>query len=347
MHTGAGMVSERVGLLLRLHADNGLVGIGEVAPHPAAGAGALAEAVCAIAGAQEALCAAASWPIDRLLEIADALPSPVALAGLEMAGYDLHARAAGLPLAAVLGRVRRRRVPVNATLAQRQPEAAAAAARAAAASGLSCLKLKIAGSKVDDEVARLAAIRAAVGDAMLLRLDCNASWTVDEAIAALPRLAPYGIDYVEQPVADIAGLAAVRAVVPLAIAADESAGDSAAIRAIAAAAAADVIILKPALVGLRKAAEMARTARACGLDVVVTSAFDSSIGVAAALHLAATLPEPLRHCGLATAELLAGDLTAVPLLAAGGHLRLPPGVGLGVTVSHSRLTRWGRESCQR
>jgi L-alanine-DL-glutamate epimerase-like enolase superfamily enzyme len=101
-----------------------------------------------------------------------------------------------------------------------------------------------------------------------------------------------------------------------------------------------VVIVKPGFLGLPAAAAVLRTARACGLDAVITSALDTSIGVAAALHLAAAQPEPLRPAGLATTALLAGDLAQPSLVARGGWLAVPHGPGLGVELDSQALERW-------
>jgi L-alanine-DL-glutamate epimerase-like enolase superfamily enzyme len=102
-------------------------------------------------------------------------------------------------------------------------------------------------------------------------------------------------------------------------------------------------VVKPALLGLHAAVSVVRMAQACGLGVVVTSALDTSIGIAAALHLAATLPDPVLPCGLATASLLAGDLANDAPTPRGGWLEVPPGPGLGVHLDAERLQRWRME----
>ena len=76
------------------------------------------------------------------------------------------------------------------------------------------------------------------------------------------------------------------------------------------------------------------------MNVVVTSVLDTSIGIAAALHLAATLPDPVLPCGLATASLLAGDLVREPLMPRGGWLSVPQGPGLGVQLDPAAVRRW-------
>jgi O-succinylbenzoate synthase len=163
---------------------------------------------------------------------------------------------------------------------------------------------------------------------------------VDEATAAITRLAAHGIEYVEQPVRTMEELARVRRAVGTPIAADECVTDANAVERLAALEAADVIVVKPALRGMRNAVAVIERARAHGLQVVVTSALDTSVGIAAALHLAATLPDPVPPCGLATAALLAGDLVREPLIPRAGSLALPRGAGLGVDLDEAAVERW-------
>jgi len=174
------------------------------------------------------------------------------------------------------------------------------------------------------EIARVAAVRAALGPAIRLRLDANGAWGVDEAIAIIRAVERYGIELVEQPapVDDLAGLARVRAAVDTPIAADESVGGPEQARQVVEAGAADVLIVKPIPAGgLRRAREVIALAQAAGLRALVTTTIDSGVGVAAALHLAATLPAPPLACGLATGPLLVGDLIAAPLYARAGAAR--------------------------
>jgi O-succinylbenzoate synthase len=207
------------------------------------------------------------------------------------------------------------------------------------AAGYRCLKLKVSHDLAAD-TARVAAVRAAVGPEVSIRLDANGVWTVDEATTAITQLAAHGIEYVEQPVGEMADLARVRRAVNTPIAADECVTGVNAIDRLAAMAAADVVVVKPAFLGLRNALAVVERARAHGLQVVVTSALDTSVGIAAALHLAATLPDPLLPCGLATAALLAGDLVREPLIPHGGRLTLPRGAGFGIQVDEAAVERW-------
>ncbi len=331
-------VHARRGLLVRVVADGGAIGVGEASPHPGALQGVLDAVEQAVRATGPALVGVAADLPELLHHLRGVEPAP-ARAALEMCVYDLAGQLTGQRLAELLGTTQRERVEVNALLDHSDPVEASAAARAAAADGFRCLKLKLIPNDLDGTLARMRAVRAAVGQAMRLRLDANAAWTVPDAVRAISRLAAHGPEYIEQPVATVEDMAAVRRAVEVPIAADESIVDEAAVHRIAAAQAADIVVVKPALLGLQEAMAVAQAARAYGLGVVVTSAMDTSIGIAAALHLAATLPDPLPACGLATASLLARDLVREPLIPKDGVLGVPGGPGLGVAIDQSALQR--------
>ncbi|HET7034652.1 MAG TPA: enolase C-terminal domain-like protein, partial [Thermomicrobiaceae bacterium] len=184
---------------------------------------------------------------------------------------------------------------------------------------------------------------AALPPGVALRLDANGGWSVAEALALLRSVAPLGIELIEQPVAaaDLEGLARVRAAGLVPVAADEAVTDLETVKRIVALGAADVLVVKPMLAGGPRAGRaIVEMARAAGLCALVTTTIDSGVGIAAALHLAATLPNPPLACGLGTRSLLAGDLvTGLPPVVS-GSLRLPSGFGLGIRLDHDAGERW-------
>ncbi|MHA7221428.1 o-succinylbenzoate synthase [Arthrobacter sp. RHLT1-20] len=218
----------------------------------------------------------------------------------------------------------RNSIPVNATVpavaADRVPEILARFGR------VDAVKVKVAerGQSLDDDAARVAAVREALPDAAI-RVDANGGWDVRTAVEALTRLAAVGLEYAEQPVPDIAGLAEVRrqlraSGVPVLIAADESVRKEEDPLKVARSGAADLIVVKAApLGGVRRA--LAIVAQA-GLPAVVSSALDTSVGIRAGLALAAALPELPYACGLGTVSLLAADVTRDSLVPDDGAIRL-------------------------
>lgn len=220
----------------------------------------------------------------------------------------------------------RDRIPVNCTVPAVPAEKAAAIV---AASGCGTAKVKIAepGQSPGDDVERVAAVRDALGPGGAIRVDANAAWDVETAITRIRELdnAARGLEYAEQPCPTIDELAAVRRRVDVRIAADESIRRAEDPLRVAVARAADVAIIKATpLGGVRRAL---RVAEACGLPCVVSSAVESSVGLAAQLALAGSLPELPFACGLGTVALLDGDVVADSLLPVDGHLpvlRRPP-----------------------
>ena len=226
-------------------------------------------------------------------------------------------------------------VPVNVTV----PAVAPAAARSiAAAGGCATAKVKVAepGQSLADDLARVEAVRDALGPSGRIRVDANGGWSVDEALSAIPLLdrASGGLEYVEQPCAAVEDLATVRRQVSVPIAADESirrAADPYRVRDLEAA---DVAVLKVQPLGGVRAC--LRIAEDIGMPVVVSSALETSVGIAAGVALAAALPSLPYACGLATVLLLTDDVVGSPLLPVDGAL--PVGVPAVDEAALSRLT---------
>jgi O-succinylbenzoate synthase len=211
----------------------------------------------------------------------------------------------------------RTRIPVNTTIPAVGPEQAHAMVKA---SGCSTAKVKVAeaGQSLADDIARVEAVRDALGRAGRLRIDANAAWSLDEAATALGELSEFGLEYAEQPVASLTDMAALRRRVDVRLAADESVRFAEDPLKIAGLEAADIVVLKvQPLGGVRACLEIAET---CGLPVVVSSAIETSIGISAGIALAAALPELPYACGLGTVSLLDGDVCSHPLLPVGGTM---------------------------
>ncbi len=345
--TAAGRIEVREGVLVRLHGSADLEGFGEAMPIAGFGMESVRESWEVLSALAPQLVGEEVRELDALLDsIEEAAPrAPAARAALDAAIHDLAARASGCSIAAWIasrgGWQARGAVAVNALLSAREPGRLAAEAAQAAAAGFGTLKLKVAAGTLAEDIARVGAVRAAVGGRPRLRLDANGGWKEEEALAALERLACFGVEFVEQPVDanDLLALARLRAVSPVRIAADESAAGVARAERVIALRAADAICLKlGATGGIRAALRLAERARSAGIEVFVTSGLDGAVARAAALQLAAALPGPCLACGLATGALLRDDL-ATPIEPARGMLALPHGAGLGVVPDNAALSR--------
>ena len=217
----------------------------------------------------------------------------------------------------------RAEVPVNATV----PAVAPARVRQVLDRFPGCTTAKVkvaeAGQSLPDDVARVAEVRAQLGAAGRIRVDANGGWAVDDAVRALTALAPHGLEYAEQPCSTLDDLgrlrlALARSGVDLLVAADESIRKADDPLLVAAKGSADVVVLKVAPLGGAHAA--LEVAQQCGLPVVVSSALDTSVGIAAGVALAAALPELPFACGLATGALFVRDVATRPLLPRAGVL---------------------------
>ncbi|NKQ55148.1 o-succinylbenzoate synthase [Amycolatopsis sp. K13G38] len=216
----------------------------------------------------------------------------------------------------------RERVEVNTTVPVVAPERAH---EMVAESGCRTAKVKVADprSSIVDDCERVAAVRDALGGNGAIRVDANMAWDVGTAVKAIRELdrAAGGLEYVEQPCPSIEELAAVRKQVEVRIAADESIRRAEDPLKVAVAGAADVAVIKVApLGGVRRALEVAQ---ACGLPCVVSSAVETSVGLAAGLALAGALPDLGFACGLGTMSLLTGDVATASLSPVDGYLPVP------------------------
>lgn len=216
----------------------------------------------------------------------------------------------------------RDRVPVNSTVPALGPEEAH---RLVSAAGCATAKVKVAepGQTLSDDLARVEAVRAALGPTGQVRIDANGGWDVDQAVAAVRELSRFGLEYVEQPCATVEELASLRrrlarAGVDVKVAADESIRRVDDPYRVSELQAADIAVLKAQpLGGVRACLEIAER---IGLPVVVSSALETSIGIRAGVALAAALPELPYACGLNTVALLSDDVAVEPLVAQDGHL---------------------------
>ena len=330
--------STRFGLLVFVSTSEGIIGVGEASP---VGVGSLA-GVNGIISALGKIAPRLLNHIDAAERfIIEGLP-PELTFGLETALRDIRGQSGRVSLTALFGG-KPSPLVVNAIIISASPEKAVLEARAAMKSGFCCIKLKVGGGTLEKEEAMVAAVRRAVGPDMQIRLDANQAWSVEQAIEAIGCLAKYDLEYVEQPVAadDIAGLAKVRRAVSVPLAADESLRSIVDLHNILEAGAADVFIIKAArLGGFRKSLRIAKEAAERGHPVVVTTALESGIGIAASAHLAAALPSQTKAHGLATGLLLEDDLLSAKWASADGFLQTPTGPGLGVKVNAASLKKY-------
>lgn len=286
---------------------------------------------------------------DDLMPLSRAVGTAVARnwgakAALDVALHDLVARRRGVSLPVLLGSTTLR-VPTDVTLAAGAPDALVGAAQARVAEGFEVLKMKVGTDAVAD-VARVTAVRAAVGPAMSIRLDANQGWTPREAVRTIRTLEDEGaaVEFVEQPVAadDIEGLAWVTSRVDTPVMADEAVYGVRDLIEVIERRAADLVNVKLAKCGgIGPARTLLELARAAGMGTIVGSMMESPIGVGAAASVAAAFG-PTAVCDLDAAWWTASSPVVGGLGYDGATVVLPdaPGLGIeGLSSEHPGLAR--------
>jgi o-succinylbenzoate synthase len=342
-----GTLERREMVLIRLHTDEGEVGLGEAVPlslrrSDSLGAieGALPRSQRRLRRAEisdfvgpEPLVAA----IDTFIHAAAGrrLPPPAA-AAVEMALFDLAGRLAGMPLWRLFGVERPEPVVCNATLAAGAPDDVAAEARRWAELGFESFKLKLG---TGDDLEQVRAVRETVGPDARIRVDANGTWSVQDAIAILERIEPLDIELAEQPAASLREMAQVAEATSIPIAADESVTTAKEARSAVGRGACELATVKLSKVGgIGRAAGIGAE-----LPVYLSSALDGPLGIAAAGHAAQALyrdrTDPGLAHGLATQLLFSETIATRECELRDGALNLPDGPGLGVEIDEAALER--------
>src|SRR3989454_7442139 len=227
-----GTITVQQSVLVRVTEADGLEGWGDVDPTPGYSLASAIEIRNDVRRLVPALLGGDALNVHKALAAMDAALDGAfeAKAALEMALWDLKGRALGVPVHSLLGGRVKDAITLNAWIGAVAPEQAAREGCAWCERGFRTAKIKISGA-TDEGVERVAAVRAAVGTRMALRVDFNESLTVDEAITFIPRLEPHALTLVEQPIPrhDLAGLARIRRRIDIPLMADEKVSDPAAL----------------------------------------------------------------------------------------------------------------------
>ena len=344
VHGVHGVATVQRSVLVRVTTDGGVEGWGNVDPTPGYSPVSAGDVYATIGRLAPALIGADPFNVHAALARMDAAGGHMseAPAAIEMALLDLKARALGIPVHSLLGGRVKDAVTLNAWIGTVPPAQAATEALAWHARGFRTAKIKVSGPG-GDGIERVAAVRAAVGDRMALRVDFNESLTVDEAPAFIRRLEPYALTLVEQPSAraDIAGLARIRAAIAIPLMADESVTDPAALVEIIRREAADLVKLKVMKQGgLLRTLEMVACAAAAGLRVVLGHGFGLTLSTLAEATVAAVSDAVIDGCEAVGPLKMAGDVVTEPVSLEAGLIRLPDTPGLGASVDPDALKRY-------
>ena len=351
-HTAHGVLDAREGVIVQVTTNEGVTGVGEIAPLPTFSGGSLADACSLLPELDGHLYHRTLYEaLDLLAAEKVTTNSASTLCGLEIATLDALGKTTDCSVSTLLSPSEftpRTAVPVNAVISARTTMAAAEAALNAKQNGFQCVKLKVGlGLSISEEVERIAMVRDAIGPTMHLRLDANEAWQLEKAIAILSQCVPYDIQYIEQPLKaqDLVGMRTLRREIPIPIAVDEAVHNLESVFLVLDNEVADILVIKPQLAGgIRIAQQMIQAASERGVGCVITSTLEAGIGLAAELHLAAASPQVTLECGLATLPLLADDLLVDELLVRDGFLAVPTGPGLGVELDQQALDRYSAGS---
>lgn len=337
------IVASADNLLVRIEDTDGVVGWGEAASAPTM-TGETPESMVAavqfmkgmLEGSEVADVGSFATHVDGLM-----YGNAAAKSALDMAVYDLIGKREKKAVAELLGGVVRRQIPVLWMLAAADRVADVEAAQRMSAEGFVAFKVKIGGAAPDADLARAAAVRAAIGKGPRISADANQGYTREKALAFAAGAGEAGLDFIEQPVhwRDIDGMAMVAAATPVPIGTDEGVHSLDDIERHHHALAAHGGSLKTIkLGGLSAVMAAGRRMNALGMHVnLAGKVADSSVASAAIVHLAAALPQIDWDVSV-TCQYLARDITRVPVRINAGHACLPDAPGLGVEVDESKLS---------
>ncbi len=341
-----GVTAVQRSVLVRVVTGEGLEGWGNVDPTPGYSRLSVEDIRETIAGLTPALIGLDPFNIRRALAVMDTCVDGrlEAEAAVEMALWDLKARALGVPLHSLLGGRVKDRVTLNAWIGTVPPAQAATEAREWRERGFASAKIKLEGPDPEG-LARVAAVRDAVGDALALRVDFNESLPLADAVPFIGKLEPFGLTLVEQPVPreQIAALAEIRGGIGIPLMADESVTGPASLIEIIRRRAADIVKVKVMKQGgILRTLAMVETAAAAGLGVVIGHGFGLTLSTLAEATVAAVSPAVLDGCEAVGPLKMAGDVVATPVVLDHGIIVLPDTPGLGADIDRGELARYRR-----
>jgi L-alanine-DL-glutamate epimerase-like enolase superfamily enzyme len=342
MHMAGGLLTGSGNVLVRLTADDGTVGWGEGVEAPAMTGETQAAIVADVETLREPLIG--RDPRDRQAlwhELQKVVPGRrTAVAALDIALHDLVGRALGVPVATLLGAGPGRRLEVLALFGSGDTEADLAAFSARRAAGFRWFKLKIGVGDLADEIETLRLVAGEAPD-VVLAADANAGLDEHRARELLDAIAHLPIRFVEQPVAEIDGLARLAASSRIPIGADESAGSLDTIVRLGAAGIGGVSLKLIKLGGITGVMRGAALCQTLGLSInLAGKVAETSISAAANIHCAAAIGETAFGCSPTNGG-IAEDVTATPLLPVDGVVTVPDGSGLGIEIDEARVRALG------
>jgi len=335
-------VREKDHLIVKLIADDGSVGVGEIGPLPEF-SGESGETCLAVTRdlLAPAIIGQDPFNVELIIERLETAvkANHLAKSAVDFALYDLLGKLLQVPVYKLLGGRYRGKVPLAWAMGMKSPELMAEEAREMVAKGYRCLKLKV-GLDPKMDVERVKAVREAVGESIAIRADANQAYSPDTAIRVIKKLEPYDLQYVEQPVPhwDIDGLAKVTEAVDMLIMADESIFSIHDAVNIVKREAADILNLKVGKVGgLNLSRKVAAFAEAADVPCMVGSMLELWVGTAAGVHFAAATRNVSFECELVGPMYYTYDVVKEGLRVDEGAIEVPDKPGLGLEIDEEKL----------
>jgi len=335
-------------LIVKVHTNAGITGLGEVSCTPGwSGEDQVSAAHVILNYLARVLIGQNPADIEHLTRAVQrgVAGNPFTKSALEMALWDILGKAVGMPVYRLLGGPVRHAVPTKFSVSGQAPKKAAEIAAWAVAQGFRVMKVKV-GLDPEEDVARVRAVREAVGPEVRLGVDANGGWSPRVAIRTIRRLEEFGIFFAEQPVPalDVAWLADVRRNVGVPVMADESVYTLQDAMAVVRAGAADVLSVYVGKGGgIGPARKVAAVAEASGLTCTVGSNLELGVASAAMIHLAMATPGIGAEefpCDILGPFFYEGDLLAEPLPISAGEARPLEKPGLGIELDGARIERY-------
>ncbi len=341
----AGFASSNA-VLVKIHTDEGTVGIGEACAWEPEFYGETLESVTSSIQKYLAPRIIGQDPlnINRILFTVDEIlaKSTCAKEGVDLALFDLVGRILKTPVHTLLNGCFRDKIPIACEIGMASPDVMAQNALELLKMGVDTIKIK--GSQdIDEDVKRIKAVREAVGDKAILRLDPNSHWDTIGSIKAMKEVEDCDLQLLEQPVPawDLKGMAKIRKSIGIPLMADESVWTPQDVIKIAESEAADIINIKISKTGgLLQAKKLEAVAESVGLPCIVGTEIEAGFSIAAKLHLAASMKVLPLACEFTELSLLREIFLKPRIEIENGYVKVPQGIGLGFELDEQIFSKY-------
>ena len=335
-------------VLVRVHTDDGVVGVAEAPPRPYT-YGETQESIVAVVDKLFAPGLTGLTLLERETVHARmdrTVGNPAAKAAVDMATWDALGRTLGLPVTGLLGGYTDRLRVCHMVGFAPDAEMVAEAERVRDRYGIATFKVKVGRRPVDLDVGACRALRAALGPDVELYVDGNRGWTASEAARALRAMADLDLTLSEElcPADDVLGRRWLTSQTTVPTVADESATTPGEVTRELLGGSATMISIKTARTGFSTSQRILHQCEGLGVEVVMGNQIDGQVGTACAVAFGAAHRTSSRRAGELSNFLdMSDDLLTEPLEISGGELTVRPGPGIGIDIDPDKLARYRRD----